>query len=112
MLGDGLSNLRRFTGAEGVLAADESLAHAAVASSVGEKLGLDSLHAASGISRMVSENMANAGRVHAAERGSGLAGRTMIAFGGNGPLHATRVAAKMGVSRIVIPAAGQCAQVP
>jgi hypothetical protein len=29
--------------------------------------------------------------------------RTMIAFGGNGPLHATRVARRAGVSRIVIP---------
>jgi N-methylhydantoinase A len=41
--------------------------------------------------------------VHAVERGKDLAQRTMIAFGGNGPLHASRVAEKTGVSRIIVP---------
>jgi N-methylhydantoinase A len=47
--------------------------------------------------------MAGAGRMHAVESGKDLGARTMIAFGGNGPLHATRVARRAGVSRIVIP---------
>ena len=36
--------------------------------------------------------MAAAGRMHAVESGKDLGARLMIAFGGNGPLHATRVA--------------------
>jgi N-methylhydantoinase A len=52
---------------------------------------------------MVDENMSNAARVHAVEHGKEVSDRTMIAFGGNGPLHATRVAEKIGVTRIIIP---------
>jgi N-methylhydantoinase A len=41
--------------------------------------------------------------MHAVESGKDLGARTMIAFGGNGPLHATRVARRAGVGRILIP---------
>ena len=40
--------------------------------------------------------MANAARVHAIESGKDLRTRTLIAFGGAAPLHATRVAEKLG----------------
>ena len=49
--------------------------------------------------------MANAARVHAVERGAELAGRTLIAFGGGAPLHAARLAEKLGISDVLIPAA-------
>ena len=52
---------------------------------------------------MVDENMANAARVHAIERGKTLGDRTLIAFGGAAPLHAARLAEKLGMDRIVIP---------
>ena len=90
--------------AEGQLKVDESSAHSAIARAVGDPLRLPPHDAAYGVAQMVGENMANAGRVHAGERGADLTGRTMIAFGGNGPLHATRVAEKMGVSKIIVPA--------
>jgi len=41
--------------------------------------------------------------MHAVESGKDLGARTMIAFGGNGPLHATRVARRAGVARILVP---------
>jgi len=69
----------------------------------GQELDLDAQSAADGISRIVDESMASAGRMHAAESGKDLGNRTMIAFGGNGPLHACRVARSAGVSKIVIP---------
>ena len=47
--------------------------------------------------------MAAAGRMHAVESGKDLSARLMIAFGGNGPLHATRVARRAHVNRILIP---------
>ena len=59
--------------------------------------------AAHGVSEIVDENMAAAGRMHAVESGKDLGARLMIAFGGNGPLHATRVARRAGVDRILIP---------
>ena len=61
--------------------------------------------AALGVSEMVGENMAGAARVHAIEIGATLGERTMIAFGGAAPLHAARLAEKLDMDRILIPAA-------
>lgn len=47
--------------------------------------------------------MANAARAHAVENGEDLAGYTMIAFGGAAPIHAGRLAEKLGVNRILVP---------
>lgn len=47
--------------------------------------------------------MASAARVHAAERGKELASRTLIAFGGAAPLHAARVARKLGIRHVIVP---------
>ncbi len=47
--------------------------------------------------------MANAARVHAIESGKGFDDRTLIAFGGGGPVHAARVAEKLGIGRVLIP---------
>jgi N-methylhydantoinase A len=51
----------------------------------------------------VNENMAVAARAHLAEWGRGVAGRTMIAFGGAAPLHACLLAKKLKIERIVVP---------
>ena len=59
--------------------------------------------AAFGVGEIVDENMANAARVHAVERGDDVEDRTLIAFGGAAPLHAARLAEKLGIDRIVIP---------
>ena len=60
--------------------------------------------AALGVVEMVDENMANAARVHAIESGKTYEGRTLIAFGGGGPVHACRVAEKIGIGRVLVPA--------
>ena len=75
----------------------------AVDQAVGSKLDLKRLDAAFGISEIVEENMANAARVHAVERGKELQARTMIAFGGAAPIHAARLAEKLGIDRIMVP---------
>jgi N-methylhydantoinase A len=41
--------------------------------------------------------------VHAVENGKDTSGRTMIAFGGAAPLHAARLAGKLGIDRVIIP---------
>jgi N-methylhydantoinase A len=53
---------------------------------------------------MVDENMSSAARVHAIESGKDAGARVLIAFGGAAPLHAVRVAEKLGIDRILIPA--------
>jgi N-methylhydantoinase A len=88
----------------GDMSLDVTAAKAAVAKKIGEKLNLAAEHAALGISEMVDENMANAARVHAIESGKDVRPRTLIAFGGAAPLHAARVAEKLGISRVLIPA--------
>ncbi|MFM7053353.1 MAG: hydantoinase/oxoprolinase family protein, partial [Bacteroidota bacterium] len=50
------------------------------------------------------ENMANAARVHAIERGKTLRDFTLVAFGGGAPLHAARLAQKLGICRVLVPA--------
>ncbi len=75
----------------------------AVADAVGKPLSMDATTAAYGVAEMVDENMANAARVHAIERGVVIAGRTLIAFGGAAPLHASRLAEKLGISKIIVP---------
>ncbi|MFK7941749.1 MAG: hydantoinase/oxoprolinase family protein [Paracoccaceae bacterium] len=89
--------------AEGRLAVDLQAASDALAADVGEQLGLKPPQAAEGVSEIVDEAMASAARMHAVESGKDLGARTMIAFGGNGPLHATRVARRAGVHHIIVP---------
>lgn len=79
------------------------LARDALAAEVGGRLGLPAEMAALGVVEMVDENMANAARVHAIESGKGFGGRTIIAFGGGGPVHGYRVAEKIGVKRLLVP---------
>jgi N-methylhydantoinase A len=79
-------------------------AGAAIDEAIGAPLGLKRLEAALSISEIVEENMANAARVHAVERGKDLRARTLIAFGGAAPLHAVRLAEKLGMARVMVPA--------
>ncbi len=91
----------RFSGGVGL---DVAGAEAAIARDIGAGLGLDVDLAAFAIGEIVDENMAGAARVHAIESGKAVAARTMIAFGGAAPIHAARVALKLGVSTVIIPA--------
>ena len=89
--------------AGGKIALQTDAAKAALQKNIGDKLGLKDFWSAAGVAEIVDENMANAARVHAIELGRDLAGCTMIAFGGGAPLHATRLAEKTGIRRIVVP---------
>ena len=89
--------------AGGKMNLDQPGAEAAVVHHVGEKLGLATEFAALGVSEMVDENMSNAARVHTIESGKNVADRTLIAFGGAAPLHAARVAEKLGLKRVLVP---------
>ena len=91
----------RFAG--GTMALDTEAAATALARAVGGPLGLTPGLAACGVVEMVDETMANAARIHAIESGKAFAGRTIIAFGGGGPVHACRLAEKIGADRILVP---------
>ena len=97
----GRINPASFAGGKITLAPEKS--EAAIAAAIGEPLGLSNDIAAAGVDEIVNENMANAARVHAIEHGKDTADRTLVAFGGAAPLHAARLADKLGIDRVIVP---------
>jgi N-methylhydantoinase A len=91
----------RFAG--GKIALDPALAQCAVTEALGAPLSMPVQEAAHGIAEIVDETMASAARVHAVENGKDTSDRTLIAFGGAAPLHAVRLAQKLGIHRVVVP---------
>jgi N-methylhydantoinase A len=89
--------------AGGKIKLDEAGAVQALKRAIGTPLGLEDFWPAAGVAEIVEENMANAARVHAIERGKDISACTMIAFGGGAPLHACRLAEKIGVDTILVP---------
>jgi N-methylhydantoinase A len=98
-----LGRIRADHFAGGRMRLDEKAATAAIDKHISKALGLDGKRAALAISEIVEENMANAARIHGVERGKDLPKRAMVAFGGAAPLHAARVAEKLGLRTIVVP---------
>jgi N-methylhydantoinase A len=82
---------------------DQQAAGSAIERAVGNPLDLVPMLAALGVIEMVDENMSNAARIHAIESGKDAGACVLIAFGGAAPLHAARVAEKLGIDRILIP---------
>jgi N-methylhydantoinase A len=68
-----------------------------------EPMGVDDVTAAAGLIEIVDENMANATRVHATDHGDEIESRVLVATGGAAPLHAGRIAQKLGISKVVVP---------
>jgi N-methylhydantoinase A len=91
---------KRFAG--GAIPLHRDKAETALQSLAGP-LNTNAQGAAAGIAEIVDETMASAARVHAVENGKDTAERTLIAFGGAAPLHAARLARKLGMKKVVVP---------
>jgi len=89
--------------AGGSVALTPDAAATAVGAAVGKALDMGDAMAGLAISEVVDENMANAARVHAVELGKDVAARALVAFGGAAPVHACRLAQKLGIDRVVVP---------
>jgi len=89
--------------AGGRIKLDRTAAERAIRSRICEPLGLDLTRAAWGIHDIVNQNMATAARLHVLERGEDPRRYTLVAFGGAGPIHAHRVAAALGIRRVLHP---------
>lgn len=87
----------------GEMRLDPDAAARAIEEHIARPLGLDLIDAAWGIHRIVNENMANAARIHAIERGKDIRSYSLFAFGGAGPVHACNVATILGCPRIICP---------
>ncbi len=97
----GRIDTERFAG--GKLRLEPARADDAIDQAIAAPLEVSGSLAAYGISEIVDERMANAARVHAIERGKDVSDHALIAFGGAAPLHASRLAEKLGIDRIVVP---------
>lgn len=91
--------------AGGQMSLDIEAAKAAIAEHVGEPLGLSATEAAWAIVRVVNANMANAVRRVLSTKGVDPRELAMVAFGGNGPVHAWGQANELGIDRILVPRA-------
>jgi N-methylhydantoinase A len=91
--------------AAGRMRLDVEAAREAIRSEIAEPLGMDVVEAAWGIERIVNANMANATRKVLAGHGADPRRLSLIAYGGNGPVHAWAIAAELGIDRIVVPKA-------
>ena len=97
----GRIDAERFAG--GKILLEPKRANEAINHAIAAPLSLTMSLAAYGIAEIVDERMANAARVHVIERGKVIGDHALIAFGGAAPLHAARLAEKLGIDRIVVP---------
>ncbi|MGZ6965869.1 MAG: hydantoinase/oxoprolinase family protein, partial [Acidimicrobiia bacterium] len=91
--------------AGGRMTLDIDGSRAAIEREVAGPLGLDVVEAAWGIQRIVNANMANATRRVLAGHGADHRRLSLIAYGGNGAVHAWAIAAELGMHRILVPKA-------
>ena len=86
----------------GTFPIDARRSHVTIAA-LAQQIGLSTQETAAGIVRIVDAQMARVLRIVTVERGLDPREFSLVAFGGNGPLHACALAAELGISRIVIP---------
>jgi N-methylhydantoinase A len=72
---------------------------------IASKLGIGIEEAAAGIHNVVNSNMSRAMRIVSVERGHDPSSLTLVAFGGAGPVHASRLARQLKIQRLVVPLA-------
>lgn len=89
--------------AGGRLTIDRGLSEKAIGAHVGEALNLPLPEAAHGIRAVANAAMARAVRAVTVERGRDPRDFTLMAFGGNGGVHAPDLARQLGIPRVVVP---------
>ncbi|WP_410613152.1 hydantoinase/oxoprolinase family protein [Amycolatopsis sp. lyj-109] len=89
----------------GEMRLDAEAARSVIRDRIAGPLGVSVEEAAWGIHTSVNEDMANAARVHAVERGHDPAKLPMYTFGGAGPVHGVGVARALGAPSVVAPPA-------
>ena len=87
----------------GKMALDMEGCRNAIKEKIADRLNISIEEAAWGIHQIANENMANAARVHALERGKDPRRYPLFAFGGAGPVHAYRIAASLGSPLLLAP---------
>jgi N-methylhydantoinase A len=89
--------------AGGRLNIDRRLSEHAIAEHIGKPLGLALFDAAHGIRAVANAAMARAVRAVTVERGRDPRDFSLMAFGGNGGVHAPDLARQLGIPRVIVP---------
>jgi N-methylhydantoinase A len=89
--------------AGGSVSLDPSRARAAIEHGIATPLGLSIEDAALGIHRVVNAQMVEGIRLVSVRRGLDPRRFTLVALGGAGPIHATALAAELGIGSVLIP---------
>lgn len=97
-----LGRLNRKALVGGTFPIDAQRSELAVAA-LGERIGLSVEETAAGIVRIVDAQMAKVLRIVTVERGLDPRDFSMVAFGGNGPLHGCALAEELGIRRVIVP---------
>lgn len=82
---------------------DKESALKAIEENTAKPLEMSAVEAASGIYRIANSHMSDLIRKATVERGYDPRNFTLFAFGGAGPMHASRYAAELGITQVVIP---------
>lgn len=91
---------KRFVG--GAITPDMANVRAAFAR-LGEKLGCSAEETAHGVLQIANANMVNALKLVSVNRGYDPRDFALMAVGGGGPMHATTLAAELGIPKVIIP---------
>jgi N-methylhydantoinase A len=70
---------------------------------VAQRMGLDLLETAYGVHLVAVSNMVRVARAVSTERGRDPRRCSLLAFGGNGPVHAVEVARQLDIERVIVP---------
>jgi N-methylhydantoinase A len=87
----------------GSLKVNREKAHRVLDETVAKPLGLPLLEAAYAVHMVSNATMARIIRAVTTERGRDIRNFDLIAFGGNGPVHAAEMARSLGIKRIIVP---------
>ncbi|GIH94489.1 hydantoinase/oxoprolinase family protein [Planobispora siamensis] len=90
--------------AGGTIRLSRDLADKAIDLRLAGPLGVSRAEAAHAVHEIANASMGSAVHVVTVQRGIDPRGFVMVAFGGAGPMHAARVAARFGISTVVVPA--------
>jgi N-methylhydantoinase A len=98
-----LGYLPRVGFASGRMTLDVDAAREAIEREVAKPLGIDVIEAAWGIEQIVNANMADATRRILSSHGTDPRELSLIAYGGNGGVHAWAITAELGIRRYLVP---------
>jgi N-methylhydantoinase A len=87
----------------GTMRLDAAKARAAIESRIARPLGLGVPQAAEGIVRIIDVKMEEAIKAISTMRGHDLRDFMLLAFGGAGPVHASRIARDLGMAGVIVP---------